>query len=295
MELYQLEYFLEAARQRSFTRAAERLGLAQAALSEQMRKLEAELGAPLFHRGRRETTLAAAGETLLPHAEGLLAQAARARQAVADLVALRGGRLVVGVLPSVSASVLPEAITHFRRDCPRVELALIEGTSLEIARFVESGRVDLGIVQLPAGGDGFHETPLFTEPFALLAPALRRLGRQGKVRLADLTEEGFVFFKGRARDLVHMACLAAGFEPRIVCESGELDTIRALVGAGLGIALLPQFAISKPPKPCVVLQLEGEALTRRVALIQRAGRTLSPAAEAFRKLLIASTAKLSVP
>lgn len=294
MELYQLEYFLEAARQKSFTRAAERIGLAQAALSEQMRKLEAELGAPLFHRGRRETTLTAAGETLLPHAEGLLVQAARARAAVQDLVALRGGRLVVGVLPSVSASVLPEAIIQFRRDCPRVELALIEDTSLGVAQCVESGRVDLGIVQLPAGGEGFQETPLFTEPFALLAPQSHSLVRRRKARLADLAEEGFIFFKGRARDTVHSACLAAGFEPRIVCESGELDTIRALVGAGLGIALLPQFAILKPPEQCVVLPLEGDALTRRVALLQRAGRALSPAAEAFRTLLVASTSKFSL-
>jgi DNA-binding transcriptional LysR family regulator len=92
MELYQLEYFMEAARQRSFTRAAARLHLAQAALSEQIRKLEFELGTPLFNRGRRETVLTSAGETLRVHAESLLEHAETAKRAVRDLVGLRGGR-----------------------------------------------------------------------------------------------------------------------------------------------------------------------------------------------------------
>jgi LysR family transcriptional regulator, hydrogen peroxide-inducible genes activator len=123
MELYQLEYFLEAALQQNFTRAAQKLNLAQAALSEQMRKLETELGTQLFHRGRRETVLTAAGETLRVHAEGLLERAQAARQAVSDLAGLRGGRLTIGAIPSVSACLLPAAIAAFRKKHPLVEMA----------------------------------------------------------------------------------------------------------------------------------------------------------------------------
>lgn len=289
MELYQLEYFLEAARQRSFTRAAEHLCLAQAALSEQMRKLEGELGTPLFHRGRRETTLTAAGETLRSHAEALVAQAALARQAVRDLVALRGGRLVVGSIPSVSAAVLPTAVAAFRRDHPMVELAIVEDTSQGVARGVEGGQVEMGIVQLPSGGDGLRETVLFTEPFRVLVPGSHPLVRKRRVWLRDLAREGFIYFKGRARDAVHAACLAAGFEPRVVCESGELDTVRSLVAAGLGIALVPESATRRLPENCSALRLDGNSLTRRVALIHREGRALSPAAAAFRKLLTTLT------
>ena len=199
MDLYQLEYFLEAARQRSFTRAAAKLNLAQAALSEQMRKLEAELGARLFNRGRRETTLTPAGETLRTHAEALLAQAQATRRAVGDQVAMKGGRLAVGAIPSVSACLLPAAIAAFRRKHPQVELALLEGTSEVVAQWVEAGRIELGVVQLPASGDAFQVTPLLDESFVLLVPRKHPLARRRLPKLAELRRRRSSFTRaGRA-------------------------------------------------------------------------------------------------
>ena len=286
MELYQLEYFLEAARQRNFTRAAEHLHLAQAALSEQMRKLEADLGTPLFHRGGRETTLTAAGEVLREHAERLLTQAAEARRAVTDLMRLRGGRVVIGAIPSVSACVLPPVITAFRQEHPPVELALHEGTSGEVAQWVDSGRVDLGIVQLPAEGGAFEETPLFTEAFVLLVPSSHPRSREAEVALASLAGEGFILYKGQARDAALTACREAGFEPRIVCESGELETVRSLAAAGLGVALLPALAVRRLTESCAVLRLIGEPLTRRVALLRRQNQAPSPGTAVLQRLLL---------
>ena len=285
MELYQLEYFLEAARQRNFTRAAAHLHLAQAALSEQIRNLEGELGTPLFHRGRRETVLTAAGETLRLHAEALLDRATAARQAVQDLVGLRGGRLSIGAIPSVSACVLPAAIAAFRKQHPLVELALFEGTSEAVAQSVESGRVEFGIVQLPTSGGGFDEHLLFTEPFVALVSKSHAAAKQRRITLAKLAHEPFVFYKGRARDTALAACRAAGFEPRIACESSELETIRSLVAAGLGIAVLPQLATRQNNTNCIAVRLLGESIERKVALISRKGHTASSGAAAFRKLL----------
>ena len=285
MELYQLEYFLEAARQRNFTRAAARLHLAQAALSEQIRNLEGELGTPLFHRGRRETVLTAAGETLRIHAEALIERAATARQAVQDVVGLRGGRLTIGAIPSVSAWVLPAAIAAFRKKHPLVELALFEGTSEAVAQMVESGRVEFGIVQLPTSGGNFDEHLLFTEPFVILVAKAHPAAKQRSITLAKLANEPFVFYKGRARDTALAACRAAGFEPRIACESSELETIRSLVAAGLGIAILPQLATREPNGKCTAIRIRGEAIERRVAVISRAGHAASPSAAVFVKLL----------
>jgi DNA-binding transcriptional LysR family regulator len=285
MELYQLEYFLEAARQRNFTRAAARLHLAPTALSEQIRKLESELGAPLFHRGRRESILTAAGETLRIHAEALLDRAAAARQAVQDLAGLRGGRLTIGAIPSVSACLLPAAIASFRQRCPLVELALFEGTSKAIAEWVESGRVELGIVQLPTAGGRFDEHLLLTERFVLLVAKTHPAATQRAVNLARLAQEPFIFYKGRARDTALAACRAAGFEPRIACESGELETVRSLVAAGLGVAILPQLATRPGASNCVPLRLRGEPVERQVALLNRAGHAASPSAAMFRELL----------
>lgn len=286
MDLYQLEYFLEAARQRSFTRAAAKLNLAQAALSEQMRKLEADLGAQLFNRGRRETTLTPAGTTLRTHAEGLLAQAAVARRAVGDLVTMRGGRLAVGAIPSVSACLFPSAVAAFRRKHSQVELALLEGTSEAVAQWVESGRIELGVVQAPAHGDAFTATPLLDEPFVLLVPKSHPWARRRLPRLADLAKESFVFYKGRARDVAQAACRAAGFEPRSACESGELETVRSLVAADLGVALLPELAARGVVPGCVVVRLGGNPPRRSVVLLQRRGQELSASAQAFRSLLM---------
>ncbi len=293
MELYQLEYFLEAARQRNFTRAAARLHLAQAALSEQIRNLEGELGTPLFHRGRRETVLTAAGETLRQHAEALIERANAARQAVQDLIGLRGGRFAIGAIPSVSACILPAAIAAFRKQHPLVELALFEGTSEAVAQMVESGRVEFGIVQLPTSGANFDEHLLFTEPFVILLAKGHPAAKQRSITLPKLAQEPFVFYKGRARDTALAACRAAGFEPRIACESSELETIRSLVAAGLGIAILPQLATRQPAANCIAIRLRGDRIERQVAVINRSGHAASPSAAAFRKLLRAAPATLT--
>lgn len=285
MDLYQLEYFMEAARQRSFTRAAAHLHLAQAALSEQIRKLETELGTPLFNRGRRETVLNEAGETLRQHAETLLERAEMAKRAVRDLVGLRGGRLTIGTIPSVSACLLPNVISAFRKRHPLVELALFEGTSETVAQWVETGRVEFGIVQLPTSSGSFDEHPLFTEPFVALIPKSNPASSQKTVQLAKLSEESFILYKGRARDTALSACRSAGFEPRVACESSELETIRSLVAAGLGVAILPQLATRQTATGCAVVRLRDNPAERQVALLTRSGHSASPSAKVFRDLL----------
>ncbi|MDR3402250.1 MAG: LysR family transcriptional regulator [Chthoniobacter sp.] len=285
MELYQLQYFLEVARQRNFTRAAARLHLAQAALSEQIRKLEDELGTPLFRRGRRESTLTAAGETLCGHAEALLDRAAAARHAVQELVGLRGGKLVIGAIPSVSAGLLPAAVTAFRQRYPLVELVIAEGTSESVAEGVESGRVEMGIIQHPTPAGPFEERALLTESFVIVASSTHPIAHRRSIRLASLAEEPFVFFKGRARDSALAACRAAGFEPRLACESGELETVRALVAAGLGLALLPELAAQRAKPACALVRLSGPKVERQLVVVTRRGHAASPAAAEFETLL----------
>lgn len=288
MELYQLQYFLEVARQRNFTRAAGRLHLAQAALSEQIRKLEEELGAPLFQRGRRESTLTAAGETLRTHAEALLDRAAAARLAVEELIGLRGGKLVLGAIPSVSASLLPRAVTAFRKKHPQVELVIAEGTSESVAESVESGRVEMGILQNPTPAGPFTERTLLTESFVILVPAGHPIARRRSIQLSALADETFVFFKGRARESALGACRAAGFEPRLACESGELETVRALVAAGLGLALLPELAAQRAKPACALVRLTAPKVERQLVIVTRRGHAPSPAATEFEGLLRAA-------
>ncbi|MFT6620654.1 MAG: DNA-binding transcriptional LysR family regulator [Limisphaerales bacterium] len=285
MELYQLSYFIALAEQRNFTRAAEKLNLAQPALSQQIRNLETELGASLFVRGRRETVLTRAGETLLPRARALLTDADSARRAVAQIADLKGGRLTVAAIPSMSGQWLPSLIQSFRRSFPAVELVLMEGRSDEVCELVFSAAAEVGFVQLPVAPARFDATRLFHEPFMLLLPSKHQLVGAKSISLKQLSDEPFVLYKGKARETVVSACRTAGFTPRISCETGEIETVRALVAAELGIAVLPQLAVQEPLKHIVVKKLSRPSLRRDLGVITKRGHEPSPATRAFLKNL----------
>lgn len=285
MELYQLGYFLEIARQRSFTRAADHLHMAQPALSQQMKNLEEELGTALFIRGRKETLLTAAGKTLLPRAEALLTQADAARLAVSDVAHLRGGRLIIAAIPSVSACLLPKVVANFGREHHRVELQLIEASSERVADSIESGLADIGFLQLPVSKRTFETQVVITEPFVLLAAKSHAISKQKEAHLKHMADESFIFYKGRARDAALEACRKAGFEPRIACESGELETIRALVAAGLGVAVVPQLAASSLPEAIHSVPIREPKMQRQIAAVWKKGSALSPAAQSFLKMI----------
>ena len=285
MELYQLGYFIEIARQRSFTRAAERLHMAQPALSQQMKNLESELGTALFIRGRKEIQLTAAGKAFLPRAEALLTQAEAAKAIVSDVAQLRGGKLIIAAIPSVSACLLPEVIRSFSRLHDKVELQLIEDSSERVAKNVESGLADIGFLQLPASKSAFETRTIISEPFVLLVAKSHPLVKQKEVALKQLAAESFIFYKGRARDTASEACRKAGFEPRIACESGELETVRALVAAGLGLAVVPQLAAGNLPKTIQAITIREPKMHRQIAAVWQKGSVLSPAAHALLKLV----------
>jgi DNA-binding transcriptional LysR family regulator len=280
MELYQLRYFLSVAAHKNITRAAAESGITQTAMSEQMRKLEHSLGAPLLHRGRRHTTLTDAGEALASHAESLLRQAKATQDFVADVAGLRAGSLNVGAIPSVGAGLLPEALKRFHTLHPAIRLHMREETSAQVARLVESGEVDVGVAQLPLARGSFTQAPLLTEPFCVLVASGHRLTSQSAVPLSDLARENLLLPRGRARQSALEACRTAGFEPRLSCESGELETIRALVRAGLGVALLPALAAKNREKGTRVLPLSGRIPRRKLVLLT--SKKASPSSLALR-------------
>ena len=295
MELYQLGYFLEIARQRSFTRAAGRLHMAQPALSQQMKNLESELGTPLFNRGRKEVQLTAAGKALLPRAESLLTQAAAAKAAVSDVAELRSGKLTIAAIPSVSACLLPEVVRSFHKHHGQVALQLIEDSSERVADCVESGLADIGFLQLPASKSAFKAETILTEPFVLLVSKSHPLAIQKAVLLRQLSAEAFIFYKGRARDTALESCRKAGFEPRTVCESGELGTVRALVAAGLGLAIVPRLAAGNLPTSIRTVLIREPQMQRQIAAVWQKGSVLSPAAATLLQLATRLLARENPP
>ncbi|WP_374711778.1 LysR family transcriptional regulator [Symbiobacterium terraclitae] len=343
MNLHHIRYFVSVARHRSFTRAAAENMVAQPSLSQQIRRLEEELGAPLFDRSQTPVRLTDAGEALLPHAEAILRQVEAARAAVEERLGLRSGRLVLGSLPMTGSRLLPRAITAYRRRYPGIQVILREESTLRLTELALSGETDLTLTTLPPGSPDLDWQPLLTEPILLalppdhpLAAAWRQqegdrqqtvpaqgptsnpadsaaqlpadlpggspppcqAGAEGGasphppagqpgVPLSAVADEPFLVMKPGYgfRDLVLAACHAAGFAPRIAFESAQIETLQAMVAAGLGVTLVPQMATDRSlnPSPAFV-PLAGPPLTRTLALVWRRDRPLPRSAEAFLQL-----------
>lgn len=296
MELFQLRYFLAAARRLNFSRAAEDVSIAQPSLSAQIANLEREVGAALFERKGRSVALTDAGEALVGYAERMVALEAEARHAVRAVVGLERGRLAIWTLPTPGQHLLPPPLARFRAAHPEIEITVHEAVPARaVADAVVAGHADLGIVHLPDPESvyplpGLAARALLTEDLALVVPASHPLARAAAPpRLADLAGADFVWApEGQTPEHpLWAACLAAGFTPKVVCVSGSASGMQALVAAGLGIALLPRLAIH-PPDGAVCVELAPPRPTRTLAVLWRDGGSLSHAARAFLETLTES-------
>ncbi len=258
MDLRQLRYFVTLADTRNFHRAAERLHMSQPPLTVAIRKLEEELGTALFERGTRGVTLTAAGQASLDIARATLTQADRFRQAVREGAMGERGRLRVGFVGSATFDLLPRIIPEYRRLYPLVELVLEEATSVEIARRLTAGDLDVGLVRLPLMEIAAVDVQSVDqdEMFAALPDSSRFVGAD-TVPLKALAEEPFIL-QSRI-SVLHSttltACHEAGFVPRVAQEAAQLSAVLALVRSGLGVALVPSRAASSVPQGVRLVRL----------------------------------------
>ncbi len=279
MQPHQLEYFLAVARRLHFTRAADELHVAQPSVSQQIRKLEDELGAQLFHRMKRRVTLTAAGEALLPWARRVLADLAEARAEVQELAGLRRGRLAVGATPSVSTVLLPRALAAFQARYPGVSLVFREAGSGDLIRSLEQGELDLAVLTLPVRHPALETSPLLEEELVVAAPPDHPLASRPTVAIEDLREVPMIMLREgyNLRGITLAACRRAGFDPRIALDGAEMDSVLRFVAAGLGAAVVPSMVI--PPNGQLrAIRLDPPTLTRTLALAHRRDRSLSRAA-----------------
>jgi LysR family transcriptional regulator, hydrogen peroxide-inducible genes activator len=285
MELHQLRYFVTVVRDGTFTKAAERLYITQPSLSEQVRKLETELGSPLFQRLGRRLALTSAGEAFLPHAERVIFEVEQARACVQEVRGLRRGRLSIGVLPSPAARLLPKFLAEFRHRHPAVEVVLREeNVSADFERMVHDGVLDLAIIRLPARRADLEVRFLVREPMVLVVPPGHRLGDRRSITLAELADEPFVTMKTGygLRELLDRFCRQAGFEPRIVFETAHIGSVVGLVLAGVGVTVVPQMAAGQEGRQ---IQVRDRYAHRELGVIWRQGQPLGPAATIFLDML----------
>jgi LysR family transcriptional regulator, transcription activator of glutamate synthase operon len=285
MELRQLRYLVALADERHFTRAAAREHIAQPALSQQIRRLEAEVGLALVERTTRKVALTAAGELLVARARRIVAELDDAQAELGALAGVNSGRLAIGALHTMGPVDLSLLLASFHRNHPAVELTVREQSSEELAEMLRDDVIDLAFLSVTERihSRGLELHRLVTEELVAVLPTSHPLAGRAGVDLIELAGDPFISFRSgsRLRELLDCAAAATGFEPRIALESNESRRIRSLVSSGLGVAILPRSDAVGPGAPIALARLVEPALTRDVTLASRAERRHSPAAQAF--------------
>jgi LysR family hydrogen peroxide-inducible transcriptional activator len=285
MELRQLLYAIQIATERNFSRAAEKLHIAQPSLSQQLSKLEKEIGVLLFQRSTNSVELTYAGSLFVEKSQKILDMVEQLKKEMEDISQMKKGRLVVGSMPITGSTILPFVVPAFQAAYPEIEISLVEETSSNLETLTSNGQTDISLLSLPLREDALHYETLLEEEIVIAVPPQHPLaGRKGPIDLSELKHDAFIALKkGQGfRNLTLDLCQRAGFTPSIVFESSNMETVQSLVAAGMGIAFVP-FLISKrswSELAPVHLRLKGHP-TRTLVIAYRKGRYISKAAEAF--------------
>lgn len=245
MDVRQLRYFMEVVEAKSFTKAAERVHVAQPALGFQVRKLEDELGSPLLVRHSRGVEPTEAGLALLKHAQVILRQVELARQEVIDLAGPPRGSLILGVTPTASALLATRIVQGCSAAYPGIALNLVEGLSEEVMKWLDEGRIDLGFTYNPEAVKGIETQALLTEDLFLVVPADNGLKGEERISFNKLDQHSMIL-PSRPRGtrmLLEQAAEERGVQLQVSCEVDSVATVRELVEAGIGATVLPYGAV----------------------------------------------------
>lgn len=285
MDLRQLRYFVAIADHRSFRGAADELRLAQPALSQQVQRLEAELGVALFDRSSRPVKVTDAGAHLVPLARSILSDVERARAEIRDFASEPRGRLAVGAMQYLTSLELPDLLADFGRRHPAVELGLRVGTTGQLCDSLGLGDIDVVICHVDELGSRPELTvePLRVEELVFVIARDSSRAADGRATITSLAGEPLIAFHRGAsiRDAMNAAFEHSGLTPKIAFEIGDMPTAVQLAARGLGVALVPR-SIANRETGIAILGVAPTPLTRQVALVWRRDRHRSRALEAFR-------------
>lgn len=294
MEVHQLRYFCAVARHGTFTRASEAERVAQPSLSQQILKLEAELGARLFDRLPRRAKLTVFGRAFLPKAERILRELDEARKELHDMTGAGKGEVVVGVIPTVAPYLLPRFLKDFTLHNPNVVVNLIEDITPALLDRLQQGTIDMAIVALPISGNDLASITLLHEPMYAVLPEKHRLARsQDPISLAELDREPFLLLKAGHcfRDSLIGACKQLRMSPNIVLESGQFATILAMVSAGMGVSAVPAMA-AEPRPGCKFIPISDPHSRRTVGIVRSRSRHKNRAEEVLIQQLRAACKRM---
>lgn len=292
LNVQRLRVLREVLAQGSFSEAASALNYTQSAVSQAIATLETEAGVPLIERDRRGVRPTTAGERLAEHAGRILTQLDAAEAELGAIAGIAGGELRLASFPTAGATLMPLAIAAFRSAHSEVTLSLVEGEPEELIPRLRDGEFDLGLIFEFEGtgelGPGLRSAPLFEDPMKLALPKGHRLARKEQVALADLSDDAWVQTSEASACARHVVrvCRAAGFEPRVSFESDDYLTVQGLVAAGVGVALIPQLALSQTVSyDIAVRELQPDGPVRHVVVATPGTGVSLPAAAAMLEIL----------
>jgi LysR family hydrogen peroxide-inducible transcriptional activator len=269
MELHQLRYFCAVAKTANFTRAAQSERVAQPSLSQQIMKLEDELGARLFDRLGRTVRLTEFGRILLPRAEAILRQLGEAKTEIQQMAGIDKGRVVLGAIPTIAPYFLPGRLAGFARRHPAIAISVVEETTPMLLQRLREASADLALLALPVAGDEFACEELLRERLYVVVAENHRFASRAAIELKAIADEPFLLLKeGHCfRDNTIAACRRARVHPNVVFETGQFDSILAMVAAGMGVSIVPEMAASRRSR-CRFLRVEDSRAYRTIGLVR---------------------------
>lgn len=278
MDIRQMQYLLEVARLKSFTKAADALYITQPTISKTIKSMEEDLGVVLFDRIGKTIELTDAGQLIVQQAQQIVASFQNLMAELDDLRNLKKGHIRIGLPPMVGASFFPRVIGGFHERYPEITIQLFEDGAKKVESDVAAGLLDVGVVVLPTVQEGLNSFPFVEEKLNLVVPLNHPLAMRQKANLAELAGEGFVLFREdfTLHDRIIAECAKAGFQPRIIYESSQWDLISEMVAVGLGITLLPETICREVDQERVrILQLVNPSIPWKLGIVWREDRYLS--------------------
>jgi LysR family hydrogen peroxide-inducible transcriptional activator len=282
MEVHQLRYVCAIADTGNFSRAAERCQITQPSLSQQVLKLEEELGTKLFDRLGRSIRLTEAGRAFIPRARTILEQMEAARSSAADQNTDLRGSVAVGVIPTVAPYLIPSYAARFAKKYPDAKLRIVEETTSVLVEALRDLSIDIAILALPLRHKELELFPIRTEPLFAVLSKDHPQAHAKSLALKDLRGESFVMLRdGHCfRDLSIDTCTRARITPHIAFESGQFSSLLGMVAAGIGVSLVPEMAIDRNVA-CRYVRLSDPQATRTIVTAVLRGRSFNRVQQAF--------------
>ncbi|MDK8641761.1 LysR family transcriptional regulator [Niallia taxi] len=284
MDIRQLMYFVEVVKQKSMTRASEKLHISQPALSKGIKSLEEEIGMTLINRSNKTHELTDAGQIVYEYAQKIMAQMDEMATTLHDMTNLARGSITIGIPPMIGSLFFPKVIAAFHNAYPNIHINIKEYGAAKVVKSVEEGEFEIGIAVLPLTDESsFNVFHLVSEEIKLIVNEQHKLADRKQVHMKELKEEEFIFYSEEFAlyEMMKRGFINEGFEPNIIFKSSQWDFMIEIVAANLGISMLPESICSRTTNNQVRFMDLKPVTNWQLAVITKKDRYLSVAGRRF--------------